>query len=125
MVAAGEGHLHVMSVAAFIRSLATQEPLRQPRRDAEGRRQESTARHQAWRKARPAAYRAHILIKNALRSGAINRQPCAVCGAGRYVEAHHDDYREPLMVQWLCAKHHRERHRVLAEQGRDPRLTGS
>jgi hypothetical protein len=49
----------------------------------------------------------------ALLAGKIERQPCEVCGAAK-VDAHHDDYRRPLDVRWLCHTHHMELHRVFA-----------
>lgn len=45
----------------------------------------------------------------AIRSGALIRKPCEVCGAIK-TEAHHDDYSKPLDVRWLCRKHHLEHH---------------
>lgn len=43
----------------------------------------------------------------ARHSKQLERQPCAVCGATK-VEAHHEDYSKPLVVVWLCKKHHFE-----------------
>ena len=45
---------------------------------------------------------------NAART--LKRQPCW-CGAT--AEAHHPDYDKPLEVEWLCKKHHMEKHRTL------------
>jgi hypothetical protein len=53
--------------------------------------------------------RAHSKVNAAIRSGALKRLPCEVCGAGN-AQAHHDDYSKPLNVAWLCVKHHAERH---------------
>ena len=53
---------------------------------------------------------AHILVGNAIKSGALVRQSCEVCGSGR-AQAHHDDYTKPLEVRWLCRKHHLEHHK--------------
>lgn len=47
---------------------------------------------------------------NAIRDGFLKRQPCEVCGNEK-VDAHHDDYMQPLNVRWLCRKHHNEHHR--------------
>lgn len=58
---------------------------------------------------------AHIQVGNAIRSGALVRQSCEVCGSEKS-HAHHDDYSKPLDVRWLCAKHHAERHKQLREQ---------
>lgn len=49
-------------------------------------------------------------VQKAIRSGALVKGLCQVCGADR-VEAHHTDYSRPLEVVWLCPRHHRERHR--------------
>lgn len=35
------------------------------------------------------------------------RKPCEVCGSVD-VEAHHDDYKRPWTVRWLCKEHHEE-----------------
>lgn len=46
------------------------------------------------------------------RRGKLVPKPCEVCGETD-VQMHHDDYRRPLDVRWLCAKHHRAHHREL------------
>ena len=51
---------------------------------------------------------ARSLLQAAVRRGYIERQPC-VCGAK--AEAHHEDHSKPFDVEWLCPKHHAERHR--------------
>lgn len=60
-----------------------------------------------YQKRHPAQTRARLAVANALRSGKLVRQPCEVCGAPK-VHAHHDSYRKPLDVRWLCSKHHGE-----------------
>lgn len=47
-------------------------------------------------------------VKRAVRLGLLIACPCVVCGSDT-TEAHHDDYRKPLDVIWLCRQHHRER----------------
>ncbi len=61
------------------------------------------------RELRPGRERAHYAVSNAVRDGRLIKLPCEVCGI-RKVEAHHDDYRRPLAVRWLCFKHHRQEH---------------
>lgn len=39
------------------------------------------------------------------------RSPCEVCGKTIGVHAHHDDYSKPLLVRWLCARHHMQIHK--------------
>jgi hypothetical protein len=58
------------------------------------------------------SYPAHGVVQRAVRDGLLVRQPCEKCGAGQ-AHAHHDNYDEPMNVMWLCAKHHRARHREL------------
>ena len=58
----------------------------------------------------PRKYRAHSLVRSALRSGAMQKQPCEICGAGG-AHGHHDDYLKPRSVRWLCAAHHSQWHR--------------
>lgn len=48
-------------------------------------------------------------VARALKSGRLSKKPCGICGDTK-VEAHHDDYQDPLQVTWLCFRHHRERH---------------
>ena len=45
-------------------------------------------------------------VFRALRSGALVRGPCQVCGSTVGVQAHHHDYSKPLDVAWLCSKDH-------------------
>lgn len=45
-----------------------------------------------------------------LRRGKIKKQPCEVCNSEKS-EMHHDDYNNPLLVRWLCRKHHLEYHK--------------
>jgi hypothetical protein len=59
------------------------------------------------RESRPGAYRARNAVSNAVRDGRLIRLPCEICGDAKS-QAHHDDYRRPLSVRWLCFKHHRE-----------------
>jgi hypothetical protein len=54
--------------------------------------------------------RAYILVQGALSRGDLIRRPCEVCGLGRRIHAHHDDYTQPLVVRWLCTQHHKQHH---------------
>lgn len=57
--------------------------------------------------------RAHRLVSAAIANGTLTRLPCSVCGAVKSV-AHHRDYRQPLVVDWFCQKHHVAQHRIEA-----------
>lgn len=52
---------------------------------------------------------ANIVVSNAIAKGKLTRQPCEICGE-RIVDAHHEDYSQPLSVRWLCKIHHALRH---------------
>lgn len=58
----------------------------------------------------PVAQRARNLTQAAIRRGRIQRKPCECCGGETQVEAHHDDYTQPLVVRWLCNQCHRDWH---------------
>ena len=60
----------------------------------------------------PLKNKARSLVSYAIRSGKILKKVCEVCG-NTDVQAHHDDYRKPLHVRWLCVTHHNEHHRNL------------
>lgn len=47
--------------------------------------------------------------QRAIAAGRLGKQPCEVCG-NPIVDAHHDDYSNPLGVRWLCRQHHAEHH---------------
>ena len=49
------------------------------------------------------------ITRRAIQAGTLVRQPCEVCG-NPDVDAHHTDYEQPLLVQWLCRQHHMETH---------------
>ena len=56
-----------------------------------------------------AHHKARRLVRSAIDSGRLVRQPCEVCQS-LPTHGHHDDYSKPLAVRWLCPKHHREHH---------------
>lgn len=58
------------------------------------------------------AWRARKLVAQALRNRTMARKPCERCGLLEGVQAHHDDYRQPYLVTWLCAAHHRAHHAI-------------
>ena len=57
--------------------------------------------------------KAHGMVAYALKTGALKKQPCHVCGDEKS-QAHHADYDNPLGVVWLCDKHHKEAHALVA-----------
>ena len=53
--------------------------------------------------------KARSILNHGIRDGKIKKMPCEVCG-NKNSEAHHEDYNNPLNIQWLCFKHHRQLH---------------
>jgi ribosomal protein S27AE len=48
-------------------------------------------------------------VSQAVKTGRLQKQPCAWCGA-HTVQAHHADYEKPLDVLWLCRPCHKNEH---------------
>ena len=46
--------------------------------------------------------------RNEVRKAKLTPNPCQKCNAS--AEAHHEDYSKPLKIDWLCSKHHIQRH---------------
>ncbi len=94
----------------YQRSEEFKEKRRQYRRCPERRKIESIQKrnkHQQF----PLAAKAGNKIRREIRSGRVKRQPCQECGAHNG-QAHHPNYRYPLVVVWLCPQHHSDLHRV-------------
>lgn len=72
----------------------------------------------AWQARNNLKRRAHVMTGNAIKYGLLKKRPCEVCGANE-VDAHHEDYRFPDDVRWLCHKHHMARHREINEEIRN------
>lgn len=57
--------------------------------------------------------RAHASVAVAVREGKIAKpKTCEMCGQEKRLLAHHEDYSQPLAVEWLCSACHRVRHLV-------------
>lgn len=57
----------------------------------------------------------------AVRRGKLIRQPCEKCGAA-IAEKHHDSYKRPLDVRWLCRMCHVEHHRTMNDTAQHSEL---
>jgi len=68
-----------------------------------------------WRKTHPVSEEQRIkgIVRNKtkmrIQRGLLIPYPCEICDSLK-VEAHHDDYRKPYCVRWLCREHHLEYH---------------
>lgn len=64
-----------------------------------------------YRERNPLKYKAHNAINNAVRDGRLVKpKRCSTCRKVRTLQAHHDDYRQPLVVRWLCIECHNAEH---------------
>lgn len=78
------------------------------------------AENHFYRDGKRAEDHAQNLVEYAIRRGEIVRPgACEACGnAGRYrdgrtaIQAHHDDYTQPLNVRWLCQPCHHKWHKL-------------
>ena len=61
----------------------------------------------------PVRLRAYSAISRAIRRGEVKRGPCSMCGSEKRTHGHHEDYRRPLDVTWLCPSCHGRRHRQI------------
>jgi len=68
----------------------------------------------------PMRARAWSAVRNALRSGRLKRKPCVLCGSSGFlkngrsaVQCHHENYRRPLQVVFLCKRCHFAVHQAL------------
>ena len=52
-------------------------------------------------------------LRSALKRGLIDRGRREVCGAEQ-TDGHHYDYERPIVVRWLCHRHHRAEHKKSA-----------
>lgn len=71
-----------------------------------------------WRAKNRGVVLAEKALHLAIKHGSVVRRPCEECGDVRS-HGHHEDYRQPLVVKWLCQKHHRRRHAELKLLGID------
>jgi len=56
----------------------------------------------------------NLLKRRAWEAAAkLPKKPCEVCGKDKHIHKHHDDYKKPLEVVYLCVVHHKARHRLL------------
>lgn len=66
----------------------------------------------------PEVRAAYNAVSEAKRKRLLKKQPCERCGTMKKLHAHHEDYSKPLEITWLCASHHKARHReIIIEAG--------
>jgi hypothetical protein len=63
-----------------------------------------------WIKRNPLKRAAQVMVNNAVRDGRLLKTPCEACGSASHIQAHHEDYSNPLEVNWLCRSCHVQVH---------------
>ena len=65
-----------------------------------------------WSQKHPERKKAHSAVNNAVRDGRLDKpDACEDCGKeGVLLHGHHEDYSQPLEVEWLCVPCHGQRH---------------
>ena len=121
-----DGHLNkcidCTKADVLLHRLANIEKIRfydRARSKAKERRLQASKILKRWRQSDKRISAAHSAVARALRSGVLEKLGCEVCGNPES-HAHHDDYNKPLFIKWLCAAHHKERHKWLANNGINP-----
>lgn len=75
-----------------------------------------------WLKKNKEKRQCHVKTCNAIRDGRLKREDCATCGRSKdkaQIHAHHEDYKKPLDVVWLCVACHGKRHQEINKERRD------
>lgn len=110
-----DGHLNKckactkLDSAIRYRDPAARERIRQydkDRESSEARKANKRIYQARLRQKWPEKTKARQAVSNAVRDGRLTKKPCEVC-KDPASQAHHNDYRHPLAVRWLCFKHHR------------------
>jgi hypothetical protein len=54
---------------------------------------------------------ARIVMAKAIAKGTLIRpSQCSQCGSEQRIDGHHPNYSQPLLVEWLCRRCHRQKH---------------
>ena len=74
-------------------------------------REKDVLRKKRWAAGKPEKIAAHVIVKHAVKMGALVRpDTCSQCKTPGRIEGHHPDYSEPLDIIWLCRKCHIRLH---------------
>ena len=88
------------------------------RMKSEPERRKNSDRARLWREKNRVKRACHVIVGNAVRDGRLVKEPCQRCGITESIQAHHEDYGDPLAVTWLCKPCHGARHREINEERR-------
>lgn len=104
-------------------------------KNAEIYRERNREHTRDWRKRNPDFSKKYRMIEKnwikeqcrqmthrAIRKGILKKGLCEVCRSND-VQAHHDDYNNPMLVRWVCLNHHTEIHKILDEKAKKNKKT--
>lgn len=75
-----------------------------------------------WAAKHPERRKASHIVGNAVRDGRLIPWPvCAEPSCSGKPQGHHADYSRPLDVVWLCPKHHKQAHALVANHSMEQR----
>jgi hypothetical protein len=80
-----------------------------------GRRTMKVCRRRKWR----AILASRIIYYLKICSDFVVPKICEKCNCENILQAHHEDYKKPLEVVWLCKECHKLRHAEINQQGID------
>ena len=68
--------------------------------------------NEKYKKRNPEKIKTHSLVRSAVRNNSLFKSKnCAICTKKKKLEAHHEDYKKPLKVVWMCRQCHVAYHR--------------
>lgn len=74
-------------------------------------KKEKALRKKEYQRKYPERYKAKLKVREALEKGLITKpEKCSYCGNQGKIEAHHENYFEPLNISWLCSRCHYNVH---------------
>lgn len=77
----------------------------------ENGKQRVRERVKIWKKNNPEKTLAHRAIEKAIKTNKLVKpEQCTFCKKVRRLDAHHEDYENPLLVVWLCRDCHAKKH---------------
>jgi hypothetical protein len=115
-----DGHLNKCKVCTKVDSrihrvvnIARVNEYDRDRAKTERRRADHRQRQMEYRRKFPERQVAYNAVARAIASEKLRRPECCHgCGSVARVQAHHENYLEPLNVVWLCQKCHSKHHHV-------------
>lgn len=85
----------------------------QKNKEAVQKRQRKTSKkyYKKWYANNPERYKARAYLNYYVKKGdVVKPNKCEDCGDNKPLQGHHEDYKKPLEVNWLCRQCHEKKH---------------